>query len=108
MEKSILNPTNQSKTKTPKRGSNKDLFKDQKTNKSSLLNRDKTKKASTIKIKEIKQEEDYSKKIEKLKTILEKKNKTRINRKKILLSDSKCKLIIALFGIAIVNKYLLF
>ena len=102
MDKSVLNLGKQSKVKTLKRSINIDLLKNSKSKKSSLLERDKTKKTSTIKIKEAKQEEDYSKKIEKLKTILENKSKSRINRKKTLISDSKYKLIVALFGIAIV------
>jgi len=70
-----------------------------------LLNRDKTKKSPKIKIKikEVEQEEDYSQKMKTIGTIIEIKNKPRINKKKTLISDSKYKLIVALFGIAIVN-----
>ena len=103
MENRIQNKKIRSKDKNSKRTINKDLFKDQTTKKSSLLNKEKTRRGSTIKIKEVKPEEDYSKKIEKLKTILENKNKARIKRKKTFISDSKYKLIVGMFGIAIVK-----
>jgi len=102
MEKSILNEKKQSRFKNLKKGINNDLLKDQKSKKSNLYNLAKSKNAPTIKIKEVKQEEDYSKKIQKLKTILENKNKPKLNRKK---NDSRYKLIVSLFGIAIVINF---
>lgn len=103
MQKSTLNQTKQQKMKSTKIGTNKNMFKEQNTNKNSLLNYEKSKNRQSIKIKEVKQEEDYSKKIEKLKTILEKKNRVKLNRKKTFISDSKYKLIVGLFGIALVK-----
>ncbi len=73
-----------------------------KEKRSSIIEKSKINTNSLIKIKEVKQEDDYAIKVDKLRNILENKNKPKTARKRTFLSKSKYKLIVSIFGIAIV------
>lgn len=88
------------------KGTSISLSKRKKNKRTSVLDKNKTNNLPTIKIREVAQEDDYNKKIEKLKIIIENKHLGKKTKKKNLISDSKYKLIVSVFGISIVNNSL--
>lgn len=106
MEKSkskLINGISNQNTKFSKK-SKISYFKDPNNKKTIHFTKKRTQKASVTQseVTETKQE-DYNKKVDKLKRIIEKKNKPQY-KKKTLISKSKYKVIVSVIGIAIVNK----